>query len=197
MAGDNGVLIKTCLTSIVVLIAAGLPNAASEQISAAQVSTVCGEAALPAPINDLLKSKFAGWRPERTSDLYPDDQKFWSEKHPKECPGIAAGHFESADTVSYAVLLVPAAKQRSGFQIIAFSEGPKTDAYSMKVLEQAEGKDQFAPVIYKVPPGKYVGFDDTKSVRLKLDGINVEWIEKSSYIYYWWGGRYHRIWTSD
>jgi hypothetical protein len=70
----------------------------------------------------------------------------------KECPGIAAGHFESADTVSYAALLVPAAKQPTGFQIIAFSKGPEADAYSMKVLEHTKGKDQFAPVIYKVPP---------------------------------------------
>jgi hypothetical protein len=188
---------KTCFTTLLLLIAAGLPSAIPGLISAAQTSAVCGEAVLPAPINELLKAKFARWKPERVSDLYADDQKYWSDAHPNDCPGIAVGHFESEGNLSYAVVLVPVSGQLGGYQILVFSKGLNTEVYAWKVLEHAEGKDKFAPVISKVPPGKYVGFDDTKSVRLKLDGVNVEWIEKSSLIYYWLGGRYHQIWTSD
>lgn len=188
---------KVCLTAVVLFAAASLPNLASGPIWAAQASTVCAEAPLPAPINELLGAKFAGWRPQQVSDLDGDDQKYWSASHPKECPGIAIGHFEFADRVSYAVLLLPKSKQQNGYQIVVFSKVTDASAYTWKLLEHAEGKNTFAPVIYKVPPGKYVGFDDTKSVRIKLDGLSVDWIEKSSFIDYWWEGRYHKIWTSD
>jgi len=40
-------------------------------------------------------------------------------------------------------------------------------------------------------------FGDTKSVHLKVDGINVEWLEKSSVLYYWSNGKYQTIQTSD
>jgi hypothetical protein len=185
---------KMLLTTIVALFAI---SAASARPSMVQAPAACDAAALPAPVNELLKSKFAGWRPEHVADLEGNDQKLWLEAHPKECPGIAVGHFESAGSLSYAVLLVPVSERVSGYQIVVFSKEPNADSYALRVLDHREGKDYFAPVIYKVPPGKYTGFDDSKSVLLKLDGVNVEWIEKSSFIYYWWGGRYRKIWTSD
>lgn len=185
---------KMALTTIVALFAI---SAASAQPSMAQTPAACGAVALPAPVNELLKSKFAGWRPERVADLEGDDQKLWLEAHPKECPGIAIGHFESADNLSYAVLLVLTSAQSGGYQIIVFSKQPNADSYAVKVLDREEGKDYFAPVIYKLPPGRYAGFDDSESVLLKLDGVGVEWIEKSSLIYYWRAGRYHTIQTSD
>lgn len=188
---------RTCFATVALLIAVSLPNATSGPISAAQTSTVCDETTLPAQVNELLKAKFARWRPERVSDLDADDQKFRTEEHLKECPGIAVGHFESADSLLYAVLLVPRSEQQGGYQIVVSSKGLNVDAYTWRVLEHAEGKTHFAPVISKASPGTYPGFDDTKSVRIKLDGIDVERVEKSALIYYWSGGCYRNIWTSD
>ena len=188
---------KIWLIALSLLIAVSFPNEFSAQTSAAQTSIVCGEAALPAPVNELLRVKFAGWRPQQLSDLYVDDQRLWTDSHPKECPGIAIGYFESADSLSYAVLLLPKSAEQSGYKILVFSRGLNADAYTWRVLEHGEGKDSFAPVIYSIPPGKYKGFDETKSVHTKLDSVGVEWIEKSAFIDYWWEGRYHKIWTSD
>ncbi len=164
---------------------------------ASQSSATCGDVSVPAPVNALLKAKFSRWRPERVSDLLGDDRKLWLEGHSKECPGVAIGNFETKRSLSYAVLLVPTSEQLGGFQIIVFSKGATNDAYTWKVLQHVEGKAYFAPVIYKVPPGKYSGFDDSKAVLLKLDGVNVEWIEKSSLVYYWRDGSYRAIQTSD
>lgn len=194
-AGALGAM-KVCFTAVVLFAVTSLPNLASRPMSTTQASTVCAETSLPAPISELLGAKFAGWRPQQISDLYGDDQKYWSESHPKECPGIAIGHFEFNDRLSYAVLLLPKSKQQSGYQIVVFSRMTSASPYTWKLLEHEQGKNSFAPVIYKVPPGKYVGFD-TKSVRLKLDGLSVNWIEKSSFIDYWSEGHYHKIWTSD
>ena len=185
---------KALLTTIVALFAI---SAASAGSSVVQAPTACDATALPAPVKESLKSKFTGWRLQRLSDLDGDDQKLWLEDHSKECPGLAVGHFESADSLSYAVLLLIASAQSGGYQIIVFSKDASADSYSAKVLDREVGKDYFAPVIYKLPPGKYVGFDDSKSVLLKLDGVGVEWIEKSSLIYYWRADRYHTLQTSD
>ena len=48
------------------------------------------------------------------------------------------------------------------------------------MLDQADGQTYFTSglVISKVAPRAYSDFEGTKSVRLKLDGVNVEWIGK-------------------
>jgi hypothetical protein len=48
-----------------------------------------------------------------------------------------------------------------------------------------------------VPPGKQTGFDDGQSIVLKIDAVNVEWLEKSSVLYYYANGKYHQLQTSD
>jgi hypothetical protein len=52
-------------------------------------------------------------------------------------------------------------------------------------------------VISRVEPGKYTDFESTRSVRIKLDAINVEWLEKEALLYYWSEGRYQTLQTSD
>jgi hypothetical protein len=190
---------KNILAAAALTVAIGFPCATLGHTPIVQPSASCSEAALPVRINEALKANFAGWRPLRVSDLDADDPKLWLQEHPKECPGIATGHFESPDSVSYALVLMPVTQQGDvgPWQLVVFKGGSNEISVVWKRLEHCEGKDCFAPVIYREPPGKYVGFDETKSVHLKLDGIGVEYLEKSSYIDYWWRGRYHKIWTSD
>src|SRR4029077_7555180 len=109
------------------------------------------------------------WRPKHLSDLSGYDKKLWLETHPKECPGIAVGHFEQPDRVGYAVVLIPKSGHATS-KIIVLSEG--SDEYAIRLLDHAEGSTS-GLVISKEPHGTYSGFDDTKSVRLKLDGVNV------------------------
>jgi hypothetical protein len=187
---------KTCLTAVGLLASVGLLSLSSAPVSAAQVSTPCGEVALPAPINDVLKAKFPQWRPKQTSDLGSDDQQLWLKAHEKECPGIAIGHFESAGELSYAILLVPQSEPTSGYKIVVFSKGPTGDAYSWKLLDHAEGQSD-GLVISKAEPGKYSDFERMKTIQTKLDGVYVEWIEKGAILYHWSAGRYHKLRVSD
>jgi hypothetical protein len=41
----------------------------------AQTSDPCAESRLPKPVNDLIKSKFPGWRIEQVSDLSTHDRQ--------------------------------------------------------------------------------------------------------------------------
>ena len=60
----------------------------------------------------------------------------------------------------------------------------KQGAYRDRVLGQT---DERAPpcVIYSVPPEEYTDAFETESVRLRLDGIQVEQMEAGSMLFYW------------
>jgi hypothetical protein len=152
---------------------------------------------LPSETKAVVEQRFPDWRPKLLSDLGGYDKKLWLEIHTKECPGIAVGHFEQPDRVSYAVLLVPKSGHTASYKIIVLSRA--SDEYAVRLLDHAEGStySDSGLVISREPHGTYSEFGDTKSVRLRLDGVNVEWLEKSSVLYYWSHGKYRSIQTSD
>ena len=185
--------LKTALIGIVSVL-----DLITVPMSAAQGSSPCDVSALPIQISEVLKSKFAQWRPKRLSDMEADDRQLWSKgPNGKACPGIAIGHFESAKELSYAVLLVSQTEPTGGYKILVFSKGPSVDAYAWKLLDHADGETYSGLVISKAEPGKYSDFERTKSIQTKLDGVYVEWIEKGAVLYYWSTGRYRRLPVSD
>ena len=70
---------------------------------------------------------------------------------------------------------------------------------AVRMLDHAEGHpdSDWGLIISKEPHETYSDFGNTKTVRLKLDGVNVEHLEKSSVLYYWSQGKYRSIETSD
>jgi hypothetical protein len=152
---------------------------------------------LPSQPKQLLDQKFSGWQPKSLSDLSEGDKKLWLESNPKKCPGIAVGHFEQTDHVAYAILLVQKSGDDGSYKIIVLSK--LSDGYAVRLLDHSERKSgpDSGLVISREPHGRYSEFGDAKSVRLKLDGVNVEWLEKSSVLYYWSHGMYRSIQTSD
>ncbi|HVH87199.1 MAG TPA: hypothetical protein VM912_10775 [Terriglobales bacterium] len=153
---------------------------------------------MPSAAKALLNAKYADWRPKDVSDLGADDKNLWMIAHPKECPGIAIGHFEESDRLSYAVLLLPKSEHQHGYKIVVLRKLPAGDVYNATLLDHANGEySSSGLVISKAPRGKYSDFADTASLRVKLDAVNVEWIEKAAVLYYWAKGKYHTIQTSD
>lgn len=142
-------------------------------------------------------AKFPELRPKNLSDLSGYDKQLWLKMHSSECPGIAVGHFESPKQVAYAFLLLPKSGPVSSYKIVVLS--PVSDQYAVRVLDHAEGGSyaDSGLIISKELPGKYSDLGDAKTVSLKVDAINVEWLEKSSVLYYWSQGRYRSLQTSD
>jgi hypothetical protein len=167
-------------------------------VSSGQAKNTCRAVSLPSGATAVLNEKYPDWRIKSVSDLIADDQVLWAKAHPEECPGIAIGHFEQSDRVAYAVLIVPRAKTRHGYKIIVLKESPSGDGYTAKLLDQANGEySDSGLVIPKAPPDKYSDFYGTTEVRVKLDAIFAEWIEKASVLYYCANGKYRKIQTSD
>lgn len=167
-------------------------------VCSGQLKNSCRTSSLPSGAKALLDTEYGDWRTKDVSDLGADDEGLWMKAHPKECPGIAVGHFEEANRISYAVLLVPKSELKHGYKIIILGKSPTGDVYTARLLDQAGGEySSSGLVISRVPPGKYSDFEDTASVRAKVDALNVEWIEKAGVLYYWANGKYHKIQTSD
>src|SRR5262249_30351959 len=127
--------------------------------------------------------------------LDPDDQQLWKKAHDMQCPGIAVGHFERMGQTAYAVLLVPHAKPTSGYKLVVLTKSG--NGYVARVLDHVEAQTYSGLVVSSVAPGKFSDFENTKSVLLKLDSIYLEWIEKGAQLFYWSGGRYHKLQVSD
>jgi hypothetical protein len=163
--------------------------------ASAQTADICSTTRLPTAASELLKTKFPLWRAKQISDLEGYDHQLWLETHAKECPGIAIGHFESSDDLSYAALLVPRAKASSGYKIVVLSASGSGNTYSSKILEQGQGSEGL--VISVAAPGQYSDFENTETAKPKVDGIYVQWIEKAATLYYWSSGQYHKLQTED
>ena len=165
----------------------------------AQGAAHCDSSALPTTAQELLTKTYPQWRVKVLSDLSAEDQQLWlSSAQSKACPGLLAGHFEAAEIISYALLLVPkSSTSAAGYKVVVLSKQSNDSSYAWKVVDHAEALFADELVIAKVVPGKYPNWDDSKSVNLKLDSILVEWMEKGASLYYWSAGEYRSIQTSD
>ncbi len=160
----------------------------------AQTSNPCAESGLPSPVNDLIRGRFPGWRPEQLSDLRSDDRQLWLKAHVNDCPGIAIGHFETTDRFTYAVFLVRPSDPTNGYKVLVFDEIPHGNAYILKLVEQANGPTYGGVAIETAPPGHYSDYEDARiSVTTKLEGFYLEFIERGALLYYWSGRRYRTV----
>src|SRR5437899_1805897 len=142
---NEAVDFQVCRGSMMISAAAivlfGMLGLVPTQISPTQHAPACDDSVLPASVRDLLNAKFPEWRPKRASDMDADNQQLWlSSVHGEECPGIGVGHFETADELSYAILLVPKSNPRGGYKVVVVSKGAPKSAYTWKLLDHAEGQ---------------------------------------------------------
>ncbi len=98
--------------------------------------------------------------------------------------------------MAYAILLVPKSATRLGSKVIVVSQVSQGYAVRLLVQNVGSGPDS-GLVISKARPGAYSDFEDSRTIHLKLEAVEVEWLEKSSTLYYWSNGRYRSIATSD
>ena len=151
---------------------------------------------LPKGIADIIRSKYAGWKPEQISDLSSDDRELWVKAHSNSCPGITSGHFDVANRVEYAVLIVKNGNRDGGYKLLIFRQD-SSGSLNVNTLTHAEGVLGSGPVISHVPPGEYSDPESGKSVKTKLDSVLLEWIEAAAQLYYWTGTKFQKLQVED
>ena len=112
-----------------------------------------------------------------------------------DCPGIAMGHFERKSELSYAFSMKPRNPRQTGWRLVVISK-TRQGAYRGGVLGQTD--ERVPPyVIYAVPPEEYTDAFETESVKLRLDGLQVEQMEAGAMLFYWKEGQYRSLILSE
>jgi hypothetical protein len=122
---------------------------------AAEESTSCGLASLPADLQSRLKADYGSWKIQKAETLSEHARKTWERKKPPACPGIAVGLFELAKTPSYAVLLVPVDHPDAGYRFLVFSRKAAPQSYEATVVEQSDDKGASSYFIRKVAVSRF------------------------------------------
>jgi hypothetical protein len=157
---------------------------------------ICDESVLPQFVRVVMKSKIPSWRVVKIDDLDQRYQDLWRQAHPAECPGFTWGFFESKTRLSYAVLLIPQGSPKPGYRLIVVSK-TKKGGVAVRVLERIDDPATSQYVIAKLPPGKYDNIYETLSVKIELDGIQMELLEVGAILFYWKAGRFQELIISE
>jgi hypothetical protein len=165
-------------------------------LASTQAQDPCAEGNLPAGVATLLAKRFPAWKVEKPDDFDAYYRKLWLKAHPNECPGIAIGHFFSDRHLSFAVLLISRASEMSGYKLVTIVEGAG-GSYQARVLEGVDKSPPTPVVLEAVPPGQYSDAEGGTRARITLDAIQAEQLEAGAILYYWRGGRFRRLITSE
>lgn len=180
--------------TLLLLIAALTMSAAGSATAARRPpKDFCANPPLVEPIKKLLSLKYyQQWRPIASYDLPPPHQRMWRRSLNRfDCPGIAMGHFERKSELSYAFSMKPRDPRQTGWRLVVISQ-TRQGTYHDRVLGQTD--ERVPPyVIYAVPPEEYTDAFETESVKLRLDGLQVEQMESGAMLFYWKEGQYHSL----
>ncbi len=161
--------------------------------------TIADSTAMPSPmetaVNAVLKAKstepwvvtndaMANW-PRDVFDYFIAPKR----KTDPGYPYLVKGDFNGDGREDAAALV--RLKDTAVYQL-AIIESMGTDAASIRYWK--EDMDLSALSVY--PKGSLEGLHGEK-IKMKGDGINVEYYETSSFVIYWSGSAYKRVWTGD
>jgi hypothetical protein len=168
-----------------------LPTALAfgQQSASKQESRLCQLDSLPKAIQLRLKQEYGSWRIQEAPNLSQRARERWESEKPLRCPGIAVGSFESAQTPSYAFLLVPTVNADAGYRFVVFSQRPGQSNYEptlLDKLDEAGGANYF---VRGTPIGKF--FDQASKKRFNAHTSDVILLFDSAEkeyevdVYYW------------
>jgi hypothetical protein len=157
--------------------------------------SLCALSYLPSEIQNRLKEEYGSWKIQEPTDLSQRAREAWEpEKKPLACPGIAVGHFESAKSLSYAVLLVPTGHPDEGYRFLVFSQRLGQPGYEVRVLDKLDKKGAANYYVQSAPISKF--FDEASRKKFQAhttDGILLTDSGENEYgveVYFWSGGNY-------
>lgn len=155
---------------------------------------LCNVGSLPQDIQSRLKEEYGSWKIQEPADLSKRAHERWESEKPLGCPGIAVGHFESAKTLSYAILLVPSGRANGGYRFLVFSQKAGQPAYDSRLVEKLDQNGAANYFIHRTPISKFFDAPSRKKFQAHtVDGILLVDSAENEYgieVYFWSGGRY-------
>ncbi len=150
---------------------------------------------LASTISGLLKNKYseewilvndfmANW-PKDEFDYFIAPKR----KTEPDYPYIATGDFNGDGQEDAAVLAVKSGTKEYQVFIISDYTSATPSFYSWK-------EDIDVTALSRYPKGELDGINGEK-IKMEGDGIGIEYYEKSSFVLYWTGNKFKRVWTGD
>lgn len=173
-----------------------LPAAATlgQQATGQQPPSLCRLDSLPLAVQRHLSQDYGSWKVQEVANLGARARGRWESEKPLECPGIAVGYFESAQTLTYALLLVPTGKTDAGYRFVVFSQRPGQSDYEAEILEKLDEGGAANYFLRRTPIGKF--FDEASKKRFHAHTTDVILLFDSAEkeyevdVYYWSENRY-------
>ena len=165
-----------------------------QAVHASEDQILCKMGSLPSDIQNRLKEEYSSWRVQEPAALSQRAHERWKSEKPLECPGIAVGHFESAKTRSYAVLLVPVGHADPGYRFLVFSQKAGQATYETRVADKSDQSGAANFFIHRTAISKF--FDESSRKKFQAhttDGILLVDSAENEYgaeVYFWSGGSY-------
>ncbi len=165
-----------------------------QQTTDKQRPVLCRFDSLPPVIQRHLMEEYSSWKVQEADNLNPRARERWKSEKPLECPGIAVGYFENAQTPSYALLLVPTRNADAGYRFVVFTQRPGQSDYEARILDQLDESGAANYFLRATPIGKF--FDEASKKRFHAHTADVILLFDSAEkeyevdVYYWSEGRY-------
>ncbi len=111
-----------------------------------------------------------------------------------DCPGVAVGSFESNDTTSYALVLVPIGNPDSAYRFVVFTPGSSASANEFRVVEQWDKAGASNYFVHKIRISRAFSSEWVRKLHAKArDGIlfvDAADTEYEADVYFWTGNQY-------
>ena len=147
----------------------------------------------PIEIQSVLKAKLPGWKIVRLSDLWKDDQAFWTKRRDRACPGLASGNYRGLGREFAATLIRGSGPHLQQTLVLI---GKTQSLYHLKTLIPPQATSQVS-VVYTVPPDTFEDLGTGESVEAKTDSLAFEAMEASAIVYIWNQHKFKKIWVMD
>lgn len=158
---------------------------------------LCGAPAyagcLPPQLGAALHERYPDMKIVELQDLLADDQQIMKDAHLAECPGVAHGNFDGRG-LSYAVTLFSKSPELRQMLVVIGPENPKK-ALELRVLDDPTLVVRLA-IIRRLPPGALESVDGQK-VTAKYDAVAYETLEAAVAVFYFAGGKFLNVVTSE
>jgi len=156
--------------------------------------SLCQPDSLPSAIQHRLREEYGSWRVQDVANLSQRAHERWESEKPLQCPGIAVGRFESDQTPSYALLLVPVGNADAGYRFLVFSQKTGESDYEARILDKLDENGAANYFLRKAPISKF--FSEESKKRFRAHTVDIILLFDSAEkeyevdVYYWSEGRY-------
>jgi len=122
------------------------------------------------------------WKIVQREDLSDSDLRFWKDRHPGECPGVAAGTFSPRAKQSFIVALIQRDDEKNLLEKVVLVYQKKGQSQTEAAVTTMAVATPY--VVWSLKKGRYLGIDGTKASISRDSFVYEKMVGPASQYYY-------------